>query len=622
MDLYGDNRAFGAERVVLGDKRWVDPASGEGEAFPLGTANLLQVVSVRKDGSQRMAYAFRLGTGEQIAPLPEGAKLASEAEAEPKPADASAVADEGGATCAAEDCSDVDMPEAEEAAACDVCADDESVADATDAVAGNSAACDAADVESADADGSGAAACEAAVPACCDEQAGAAPATSAVSPADLGSDDERGMAALSEAIDLINRMLDQAGELARHEFGYVGGVQVGIPAQGAGYTYVTIVLLDAHGQPAEAPLHLHVETGEEPGCPDSLSSKIEYDREGKPLRLALTEFGEQYSCRVIVNINEKSGKLSVQKVEEFKGPERRPHLLYKRGWSPKTEGERAARAERGDDERRGDRGPRGWDRDGRDGGRRGGWGRDERGGRGEGRWDDRGWDEDGRGRSSRGDWQRGGHDRRDADHDRGSRWGSRSDAARQGERDERRGDRADRRGSGDWDRGGNRDFGGRGGWDDRASRGDRGGFRSEGGPRGGWDDRGPRGPRDFGGERSGRDGRASRNDFRDGGRDSRGFRSEGGFRGGRDDRGPRGGASRDGFRGDRDFGGRSDRGSRDFGDRAPRGDRGFRGDRSDGFHGERDSRNSRGDRPSGGRPGDWRAERDCDRGRRDNDGRF
>ena len=493
MDLYGDNRAFGSERTELCDKRWVDPASGEGEAFPRGTANLLQVVTVRKDGSQRTAFAFRVG-GKGDVP--------AEASAEP---DGTQVEERAG-----------DVPASEVTP------------------------------ESAQADEAG-------------EVSAPAPSES----------DPQAVEALKEAVDLVNRMLDQAGELARHEFGYVGGIQVGVPQEGAGYTYVTVVARDAHGQPSAAPLHLHMETSNEPGCPDSLSSKIEYSLDGTPLRLLLVEYGDQYSCRVVVNVNEKSGKLSVQKVEEFKGAEQRPHLLYKRGWTPGSkedgEGGRGSRDRdrggfRGRDERQGGRG---------DGRREG---RGPRGGERE-RWDDRGWDD----RGGRGGWRD--DDRRSGDHDRGSRWGSRSDAARQGGRDERRG------------------------WDDRSrdDRGGRGDWRAEReGSHGGWDrsDRGGRG--DWGRrDADGREGRSWRDADARSDREDR--RSEGRWGAGdRDARGDRPGRS--------DW--RSDRDARDGGSRGPRGDRGsWSGDRGGRDRGPRDDRGG-----SRGRGGDDR------RGRRDSSG--
>ena len=642
MDLYGDNRAYGVERVALSEYRWVDPASGEGEPFPRGTADLLQVVSVRKDGSERTAYAFRVGpaddgatgadacataeVGEAVvdasdgAPADEQAEVAACGAAESMTGDSDAPCDEavdaGESAVVEGEAAAADAPSAQgegEDVAC--CASAQAVV----CVGGEQAECEGCsddacpDALPAEGDASAvkdAAAHDAVCPACADGAAGAE--TKAPCPtcgdgaeeepvcSDAGDAGQSTLAALSASIDLINRMLEQAGELANHEFGYVGGIQVGVPVYGAGYTYVTIVARDAHGQPSAAPLHLHVETSDDPGCPDSLSTKIEYDREGQPQRLVMIEFGVDYSCRVNVTINEKSGKLSVQKVEEFLGRERRPHLLYKRGWTPKTESERPASApgrgagrrdDRGDRrgeghgfDRRGDRGGRGWDD------RRGGWDRDERGGRGgrwderdgrrtgersdwrdersggrgrgrDGRWDDRGWDE----RGGRGDW-RAERDRRTDDHDRGGRWGSHSDRARRDEGVPR----------GDW----------------RAERDAQRAGRDEGGrgPRGDWrserDDH--RGSRDGWGERDGRD-----DGGRSGWREER--RGEGGSRGW-DDRGGRGDwrAERDAQRGER--GGRGDRG-----DRGGRGPRGGRGD----------------DRP--GRS-DWRAERDAQRSRRDNDG--
>ena len=149
-------------------------------------------------------------------------------------------------------------------------------------------------------------------------------------PCEAGAEDL--YAALVEAVDLVNRMLDQAAELARYDFGFVGGIEVGVPEQGWGFTRVEVVAKDAHGQPSTSPLHLCIETVDDPGSPDSLSAVVEYGEDAVPLKLTLTEFGpDGDTCRVAVSVNEKTGKLSVAKVEHNLYRENRTRLLYKRG---------------------------------------------------------------------------------------------------------------------------------------------------------------------------------------------------------------------------------------------------------------------------------------------------
>lgn len=251
-------------------------------------------------------------------------------------------------------------------------------------------------------------------------------AEAAAAPEEIAADapgsapDAASAQALEAAVALVNRMLAQAAQLSGYSFGQVGGIEVGVTERGWGFTRVEMVPLDAHGQPSAAPLHLHVETCDEPGAPGSLGSVIEYDAAGEPRRMVLTEFGDNRSCRVLVTPNEKTGKFSVAKVEETFGRDRNVRLLYKRGWQPKEDGGadgKPARAGAGRAPSRG--GDRRWDgpRD-RDDWRRDDRRRDDRGSAARGssdrRWDDCGDSRPGRpddrrpgDRGGRGDFSRG-----------------------------------------------------------------------------------------------------------------------------------------------------------------------------------------------------------------------
>ena len=328
----------------------------------------------------------------------------------------------------------------------------------------------------------------------------------------------------------MNLYLQQAFDVSHRRFGSVAGVQVEVPPFGSGYTRVEMVPLDAHGEPSPTPLHLHVETGDNPGGPYSFSAMIEYDAEGNPAHVTMNEYGDEYyQCKVNVTVNEKTGRLSVQKIEETVGPNRERHLIYKRAWTPRDGGGRGYRRDDGDgwggrDDRRG---PRDFDRrDDRRGGRyddrRGFGGRDDRRGfgdrggrdfdrrggryddRGPRRYDDRGGDFRGGRDSYRDDRGPRDFDRRGPrDYDRRDDRRSYGDRDRDYRRDDRGGRDYDRRGSGDFrgerrydDRGPRRDYD-RGGdfrRDDRRSY-DRGGDRDFGGRDRYRDDR--RGPRDY-----------------------------------------------------------------------------------------------------------------------------
>lgn len=152
------------------------------------------------------------------------------------------------------------------------------------------------------------------------------------------------LAVITDGVDLINRLLAQAAELARIELGQIFGVTMAITPENYNFTRVEIVPIDAHNKPSETPVHLHIETSEEPCEPGSLSCVIELDGEGVPARVLICEYNERNATlRINVNVNEKTGKLSVQKVEDIMGSEAR--LLYKRGWTPQGAQYVAARKE-------------------------------------------------------------------------------------------------------------------------------------------------------------------------------------------------------------------------------------------------------------------------------------
>ena len=152
------------------------------------------------------------------------------------------------------------------------------------------------------------------------------------------------LAVITDGVDLINRLLAQAAELARIELGQIFGVTMAITPENYNFTRVEIVPIDAHNKPSETPVHLHIETSEEPCEPGSLSCVIELDGEGVPALVLICEYNERNATlRINVNVNEKTGKLSVQKVEDIMGSEAR--LLYKRGWTPQGAQYVAARKE-------------------------------------------------------------------------------------------------------------------------------------------------------------------------------------------------------------------------------------------------------------------------------------
>ena len=598
MEFHGSNTALGSELVEITERRCADPlleASEEQPLFPCGLGGLVPIRTLKASGAESFTYVFPFGEGVVVEEADEDEAQAADGDVQ---AAGEAAGDEGaceGASgegaCEREDTGDEGTCE-------DACAGDEGTCEgegASGAAAGLGATKAQAEAESEGTDGDLSAEGgaefedEAAVPGevgadaagACDGDAAAAQAEGACSDA-AGEADSQDVAdgedysdiplvqateatkpvldALLGAVDLVNGLLAKANTLTDYAFGQVCAVQVGVTERGVGFTRVEPFPADKDKAQSDVALTLHIETTDEmPGTTESFSAVVDYNDQGEPIRVAMLEYvGDGIVFRAAANIDEKTGELSIHKIERLDRTVHAERLLYKRG--------RDGRPERRNDgvgERDGGRGGFGG-RGGRDryDDRRGGYGRDEYGERrgGYGREDRRGF---GGGRGGYDDRRGGfGRDRYDRD-DRGG-FGARDDRGGRGGF----GGRDDRGGRGGYggDRGGF-DRNDRGGY----SRGDRGGRGGYNGGRGGYGRDDSRG--DFGGRdgRSQRDGYGSR-----GSRDDRGGFGDRADRGGRDGygRGGYGGreGSRDGYgsRGDRDgrsgFGGRND----GAGDRGPR----------------------------------------------------
>lgn len=308
MELLGSNAAYGHERVDVSGRRYVLPVDEHDRPFPLGVGGLLPVVTVRKNGVERVIFAFPAG----VAP--------DEATAEP-PADAT----------------EPSASEEDPAAP---------VEDADMLAVGAEADGDAVDQDddAPDADGEGAADVE-------DPAANAElPATPVAEDADAPADPWGRSPELDELYDavcLVNDLLDHAGRLSKHEFGYVDGIQMEVPRSGNGFTHVELIPYDEYGDRNPFPVRLCIETSTAPGSPDSLSVMLDYDEGGYPSRAIMTEYARGgSSCRVIASYNEKRDGLVIRKVEASTEKGRRGRLmgtpLYERG----SRGEGAGREDR------------------------------------------------------------------------------------------------------------------------------------------------------------------------------------------------------------------------------------------------------------------------------------
>lgn len=329
MELLGSNAAYGHERVDVSGRRYVLPVDEHDRPFPLGVGGLLPVVTVRKNGVERVIFAFPAGVTPDEAPT-QPSTDATETPVDPAklpsdPAESSAGATEPSAS------------EEDPAAP---------VEDADMLAVGAEADGDAVDQDddAPDADGEGAADVE-------DPAANAElPATPVAEDADAPADPWGRSPELDELYDavcLVNDLLDHAGRLSKHEFGYVDGIQMEVPRSGNGFTHVELIPYDEYGDRNPFPVRLCIETSTAPGSPDSLSVMLDYDEGGYPSRAIMTEYARGgSSCRVIASYNEKRDGLVIRKVEASTEKGRRGRLmgtpLYERG----SRGEGAGREDR------------------------------------------------------------------------------------------------------------------------------------------------------------------------------------------------------------------------------------------------------------------------------------
>ena len=165
--------------------------------------------------------------------------------------------------------------------------------------------------------------------------------------------------ALVGAVELVNSLLVKASELSGYTFGQVGAIQVGVTEVGVGFTRVEPFPAAQDKAQGDVALTLHVETTDQmPGTPGSFSAVVDYNAEGEPVRLAMLEYtDDDYVFRAAANIDEKTGELSIHKVERIDRTVHSERLMYKRG--RETRGERHANRPGND---RGDR----YARDGRE----------------------------------------------------------------------------------------------------------------------------------------------------------------------------------------------------------------------------------------------------------------
>ncbi len=345
MNLLGSNAKYGTSRVELSPARFVLPIDRESPTFPRGVGGLLPVGTVRMDDAVRMTYAF-WSTGSA---LPEPTIVEPEPEPEPEVADEQPADELASAEEPVEDERTADEPETEgagsdaiadaangDAAVADDIIDDAFSDDANDGdalyldddddaiIAGDDVLGDD-EIDGGDAE----------TPKAPERLAPTAVEFAVLPEPVPGAEEAAALDALARAAILVNRLLEQAESLSHHGFARLETVKVDFAADGWAFTHVEYNELDAHGEPARTPTHLFIETTRNLDAFPYLQCRIDFDRQGNPRHLMVSEYdAENYSRRMDANVN-ADGELAVFKVEEYMGVGRKQdndgHLLYKRG---------------------------------------------------------------------------------------------------------------------------------------------------------------------------------------------------------------------------------------------------------------------------------------------------
>lgn len=141
--------------------------------------------------------------------------------------------------------------------------------------------------------------------------------------------DEADDAALVDAAEAVNDLLYEASSCSKHEFGMIEGIQIGIPAQGWGFCRVEYTPFDKRGNASEIPVRLYLETSTDPGAAHSLSATVDYDGEGRIVRIGAREYQADANCIEVIG-GFWGATPVVDKVEAITVRTGHTRLIYKR----------------------------------------------------------------------------------------------------------------------------------------------------------------------------------------------------------------------------------------------------------------------------------------------------
>ena len=149
-------------------------------------------------------------------------------------------------------------------------------------------------------------------------------------PASIEAMVQDGLAEVEDVTYLLNDLLCDAEDICHKHLKRFESLHMTIAPSGLGFTHVEVHPINEFGERSTAPIHLHIESGPEPGAPGTMSAVVKYARNGYPERIVIIDYVDKdYNVRVDATPTRR-GQYEVRKIEDSPHGERRSRVLYDR----------------------------------------------------------------------------------------------------------------------------------------------------------------------------------------------------------------------------------------------------------------------------------------------------
>lgn len=142
---------------------------------------------------------------------------------------------------------------------------------------------------------------------------------------DAAIDDADPRGSLLAALDIVNDVLEKAGQLIQEDLGQLVCAYLEIAEFGFGFTHAEVVSSDSAGAPTEPHVRLTIETSDTPGAEGTASCSVGYDPQGRPSLVSIVAHDTaETGVRISASWRHDLRAFHVVKVEDLKG-----RLIYK-----------------------------------------------------------------------------------------------------------------------------------------------------------------------------------------------------------------------------------------------------------------------------------------------------